>query len=121
MAPEGPLALRAFIPFGSRSTANTTRSDDRGARSPFAVSRAAVAAQHALVMRLYSGLEATWTDFKPVAELRDAVAKMARGDTYPRWESGEALVTTLDSIAGDSLKTRARSGMRGRRHGASWI
>src|SRR5256885_5866394 len=37
--------------------------------------------QHALLMRLSSGLQATWTDFKAVAELRAAVAKIAPDDT----------------------------------------
>src|SRR5439155_1188774 len=69
------------------------------------VSRAAVAAQHALVMRLYAGLEATWADFKPVAALRGAVAKIAPDDTVSEiGKAAKTLVTTLDSIAGDSLK-----------------
>ena len=55
-------------------------------------------------MRLYSGLQATWTDFKPVAELRAAVAKIAPNDTVSEvGKAAKALVTTLDSIAGDSL------------------
>ena len=106
MAPEGPLALPGVYSIrltvdGKHYTQPLTVERDPRSR----VSRAAVAAQHALVMRLYSGLEATWTDFKPVAELRDAVAKMAPGDTVSEvGKAAKALVTTLDSIAGDSLK-----------------
>ena len=56
-------------------------------------------------MRLNSGLQATWDDFRPVAALRAAVAKIAPGDTISEvGKAAKQLVTTLDSIAGDSLK-----------------
>jgi len=66
--------------------------------------RAALAAQHALLMRLSSGVQAAWADFS-----------LWRAACYGREdrpddtvsEVGKAvktLVTTLDSIAGDSLK-----------------
>jgi len=77
----------------------TVRPDPRSHVSP-----AARAAQHSLLMRLYSGLQATWTDFRPVAELHAAVAKIAPDDTISEGKAAKQLVTTLDSIAGDSLK-----------------
>ena len=77
----------------------TLRADPRTHVAP-----AALAAQHALLMRLSSGLQATWADFKPVAELRAAVAKIAPDDTVSEvGKAANTLVTTLDSIAGDSL------------------
>ena len=49
-------------------------------------------------------LEATWADFKPVAELRYAVTKLATGDTASEvGKAAKALAATLDSLAGDSL------------------
>jgi len=106
MAPEGPLALPGLYTIrltvdGKHYTQPLTVERDPRSR----VSRAAVAAQHALVMRLYAGLEATWADFKPVAALRGAVAKIAPDDTVSEiGKAAKTLVTTLDSIAGDSLK-----------------
>src|SRR6058998_509130 len=78
MAPEGPLALTGLYTIrltvdGSHYTQTMTlRADPRSRVSP-----RALAAQHNLLMRLYAGLEATWADFKPVAALRGAVAKIA--------------------------------------------
>ncbi len=106
MAPEGPLALPGLYTIrltvdGKHYTQPLTVERDPRSR----VSRAAVAAQHALVMRLYAGLEATWADFKPVAALRRAVAKIAPDDTVSEiGKAAKTLLTTLDSIAGDSLK-----------------
>ncbi len=106
MAPEGPLALPDLYTIrltvdGKHYTQPLTMERDPRSR----VSRAAVAAQHALVMRLYAGLEATWADFKPVAALRGAIAKIAPDDTASEiGKAAKTLVTTLDSIAGDSLK-----------------
>jgi len=106
MAPEGPLALPGLYTIrltvdGKHYTQPLTMERDPRSR----VSRAAVAAQHALVMRLYAGLEATWADFKPVAALRGAIAKIAPDDTASEiGKAAKTLVTTLDSIAGDSLK-----------------
>src|SRR2546428_11663445 len=55
-------------------------------------------------MRLYSGLDATWADFKPVADLRGAVTKLAAGDTASEvGKAAKALAAKLDSLAGDSL------------------
>jgi len=54
-------------------------------------------------MRLYSGLDATWADFKPVADLRGALTKLAAGDTASEvGKAAKALAAKLDSIAGDS-------------------
>jgi len=105
MAPEGPLALPGLYTIrltvdGKHYTQPLTVERDPRSR----VSRAAVAAQHALVMRLYAGLEATWADFRPVAALRDAVAKIAPVDTLSEvGKAAKQLAATMDSIAGDSL------------------
>ena len=104
-APEGPLAvpgvyrLRLTVDGNRYTQTITVHADPRSH-----VSRSALAAQHSLNMRLHSGLQATWTDFKPVAELRAAVAKIAPDDTGSEvGKAAKTLVTTLDSIAGDSL------------------
>src|SRR5437867_13213228 len=102
MAPEGPLALPGLYTIrltidGKHYTQPLTVERDPRSR----VSRAAVAAQHALVMRLYAGLEATWADFMPVAGLRGAVTTLAAGDTAS--EGGQAaktIVMRLESLAG---------------------
>src|SRR5439155_487443 len=91
MAPEGPLALPGLYTIrltidGKHYTQPLTVERDPRSR----VSRAAVAAQHALVMRLYAGLEATWADFMPVAGLR--------GDVGPR----EALLAMNGQSPADS-------------------
>jgi len=103
--PEGALALpgvyriRLTVDRKQYAQTMTVRADPRAHVSP-----AGLAAQHGLLMRLYSGLEATWADFKPVAELRAAVAKIAPDDTVSEvGKAAKALTTTLDSIAGDSL------------------
>src|SRR5438093_11379515 len=106
MAPEGPLALPGLYTIrltidGKHYTQPLTVERDPRSR----VSRAAVAAQHALVMRLYAGLEAAWADFKPVAALRAAVAKIASDDTVSQiGKAGTTLLTTVDSMHGGSLK-----------------
>jgi len=105
-APEGPLAMPGVYRFRLTVDGNpytqtlTVHPDPRSHVSP-----AARVAQHSLLMRLYSGLQATWTDFRPVAELHAAVAKIAPDDTISAvGKAAKQLVTTLDSIAGDSLK-----------------
>jgi len=104
-APEGPLAMpgvyriRLTVDGNQYTQPLTVRRDPRSRVAP-----AALAAQHALLMRLYSGLQATWTDFKPVAALRHAVARTAPDDTVSEvGKAAKALATKLDSIAGDSL------------------
>jgi photosystem II stability/assembly factor-like uncharacterized protein len=105
MAPEGPLALPGLYTIrltvdGKHYTQPLTVERDPRSR----VSRAAVAAQHALVMRLYAGLEATWADFRPVARLRGAVTTLAARDTASEvGKAAKTLATRLDSLAGDSL------------------
>jgi len=104
MAPEGPLALTGLYTIrltvdGSHYTQTMTlRTDPRSRVSP-----RALAAQHNLLMRLYSGLQATWADFMPVAELHGAVGKLGAGDTASEvGKAAKALAAQLDSIAGDS-------------------
>src|SRR3989454_8155524 len=104
MAPEGPLALPGVYTIrltvdGKRYTQTiTVRADPRSHVSP-----AARVAQHALLTRLYSGLRASWADFKPVAQLRGAVTRLAAGDTASAVaKAAKALAAKLDSIAGDS-------------------
>jgi len=105
MAPEGPLALPGLYTIrltvgGKHYTQPLTVERDPRSR----VSRAAIAAQHALVMRLYAGLEATWADFMPVARLRGAVTTLAAGDTASEvGKAAKTLAAKLDSLAGDSL------------------
>src|SRR3989475_174563 len=104
MAPEGPLALpglytiRLTVDGNHYAQTLTVRVDPRSR-----VSARTLASQHALLMRLYSGLDATWADFKPVADLRSAVTKLAAGDTASAvGKAAKALAAKLDSIAGDS-------------------
>src|SRR5216117_3245951 len=103
--PEGALAMagvyrvRLTVDGKQYTQPLTVRRDPRSRVAP-----AALAAQHALLMRLSSGLQATWTDFKPVAALRHAVARIAPDDTVSEvGKAAKALGTRLDSIAGDSL------------------
>jgi len=105
MAPEGPLALpgvytlRLTVDGNHYTQTMTVRADPRSR-----VSARALASQQALLMRLYSGLDATWADFKPVADLRGAVTKLAAGDTASEvGKAAKALAAKLDSLAGDSL------------------
>ena len=102
--PEGPLALPGVYTVrltvdGRRYTQTiTVRADPRTHVSPVAL-----AAQHALLMRLNSGLRATWDDFRPVAALRAAVARVPPDTVSEVGKAAKALAATLDSIAGDSL------------------
>jgi photosystem II stability/assembly factor-like uncharacterized protein len=103
--PEGPLALpgvytiRLRVDGKSYTQTLTVRTDPRVHVAP-----AALGAQHALLMRLYGAVQSTWAEFKPVAALRAAVAKVAPLDTVSEvGKAAKALAATLDSIAGDSL------------------
>ena len=102
--PEGPLALPGVYTVqltvdGRRYTQTiTVRADPRTHVSPVVL-----AAQHALLMRLNSGLRATWDDFRPVAALRAAVARVPPDTVSEVGKAAKALAATLDSIAGDSL------------------
>jgi len=105
MAPEGPLVLPGTYTVrltvdGKRYTQPLiVRPDPRSHAS-----RVMLAAQDALLRRLYSGLEATWADFRLVADLRAAVATLAPQDTTSELgKAVHALTATMDSIAGDSL------------------
>ena len=104
--PEGALALPGLYRIrltvdGNRYTqAMTVVRDPRSRVAP-----AALAAQHAFLMRLSSGVQAAWADFRPVAELRARVQQIAPSDTASEMgKAAKALATTLDSIAGDSLE-----------------
>jgi photosystem II stability/assembly factor-like uncharacterized protein len=103
--PEGPLALpgaytvRLTVDGKTYTQRITVRPDPRKHVMP-----ATYAAQHALLMRLYSAVQSTWTDFTPASALRAAVKKTAPNDTTS--DLGKAagtLAAKLDSIAGDSL------------------
>ena len=102
--PEGPLALPGVYTVqltvdGRRYTQTiTVRADPRTHVSPVVL-----AAQHALLMRLNSGLRATWDDFRPVAALRALVAQVPPDTVSEVGKAAKALAATLDSIAGDSL------------------
>ena len=104
--PEGALALpgayRVRLTVDGRRYTQplTVTRDPRSRAAP-----AALAAQHVFLLRLTSGLKATWADFKPVAELRDRVRQIAPSDTTSELGKAAKLLTaTLDSIAGDSLE-----------------
>ena len=103
--PEGPLALpgvytvRLTVDGKSYRQPLTVHPDPRTHVAP-----ATSAAQHALMMRLYTAVQATWADFKPASALRAAVRKTAPDDTTSEVEkAARALAAKLDSIAGDSL------------------
>jgi photosystem II stability/assembly factor-like uncharacterized protein len=103
--PEGPLVapgaytIRLTVDGKSYSQPLTVRPDPRTHVAP-----ATLTAQHALLMRLYSAIQATWTDFKPVSALRAAVRQIAPGDsTSELGKAARALAARVDSIAGDSL------------------
>jgi hypothetical protein len=103
--PEGPLALpggytvRLTVDGKTYTQRFTIRPDPRTHVLP-----ATYAAQHALLMRLYSAVQSTWIDFTPVSALRAAVKKVAPDDTTSDvGKAAKLLAATLDSIAGDSL------------------
>ena len=103
--PEGPLAapgrytVRLKVDGKTYTQPLAVRPDPRTHVTP-----ATYAAQHTLLMRQYSGLRSTWTDFAPVSTLRAAVKKIAPADTTSELgKAARALAATLDSIAGDSL------------------
>jgi len=56
-----------------------------------------------LLMRLNGGVQSTWADFKAVAALRAAVAKVVSDTVSEVGKAAKALAAKLDSIAGDSL------------------
>jgi len=104
--PEGALALpgryriRLTVDGRQYTQPLTVVKDPRSRAAPVVL-----AAQHALLMRLSSGVRATWAGFKSVAELRARVAQIAPNDTGSELgKAAHALETTLDSIAGDTLE-----------------
>jgi len=84
--PEGALALpgryriRLTVDGRQYTQPLTVVKDPRSRAAPVVL-----AAQHALLMRLSSGVRATWAGFKSVAELRARVAQIAPGDTGRSW------------------------------------
>jgi photosystem II stability/assembly factor-like uncharacterized protein len=103
--PEGPLAtpgmytIRLTVDGKAYSRPLTVRPDPRTHVAP-----ATLTTQHALLMRLYSAIQATWADFKPVSALRAAVRKIAPADsTSEVGKAARAFAAKVDSIAGDSL------------------
>ena len=102
--PEGPLALPGVYTIRLRVDGKpytqtlTVRADPRVHIAP-----AALGAQHALLMRLNGGVQSTWGDFKAVAALRAAVAKVASDTVSDVGKAAKALAAKLDSVAGDSL------------------
>ncbi len=102
--PEGPLALPGVYTIRLRVDGKpytqtlTVRADPRVHIAP-----AALGAQHALLMRLNGGVHSTWADFKAVAALGAAVAKVASDTVSEVGKAAKALAAKLDSVAGDSL------------------
>jgi hypothetical protein len=102
--PEGPLVtpgvytIRLTVDGQSHTRPLTVRPDPRTHIAP------TLGAQHAFMLRLSSAIQSTWTDFKPVSALREAVRKIAPDDTASELgKAAKTLAAKLDSIAGDSL------------------
>jgi len=104
-SPEGPLVLPGT--YTLRLTVNGRRYTQPAVVRPDPRSRAStadLAAQHAYLMRLYAALAATWHDFRPAAELRANVARIAAADSASEvGRAAKAFAAELDSVAGDSL------------------
>jgi photosystem II stability/assembly factor-like uncharacterized protein len=103
MAPEGPLVLPGTYTVrltvdGKRYVQSLTVRPDPRSR----ISHTTLTTQDTLLRRLYAGLEATWADFKPVAELRGAVTKLAADTGSAAGKVAAGLAATLDSIGGDT-------------------
>ena len=103
--PEGPLVtpgvytVRLTVDGKSYNRTLTVRPDPRTHITP-----ATLSAQHAFLLRLFSAMQSTWTDFQPVSGLRAAVRTIAPDDTASELgKAARALAAKLDSIAGDSL------------------
>jgi photosystem II stability/assembly factor-like uncharacterized protein len=104
-SPEGPLALPGT--YTLRLTVNGRRYTQPAVVLPDPRSRvpaADLAAQHAYLMRLYGALAATWGDFRPAADLRASLERIARADSASEvGVAAKALAAAVDSIAGDSI------------------
>lgn len=102
-SPEGPLALpgtytlRLTVDGKSYTQPVTVRNDPRDATPA-----SALAAQHALTMRLDAGITAAWQDHESAVALREAVRKAA-GASAPAdvATAATALTARLDTLAGD--------------------
>jgi hypothetical protein len=104
-SPEGPLALPGT--YTLRLTVNGRSYTQRAVVRPdprVRVPAADLAAQHAHLMRLYGGLAATTRDFRPAADLRASLERIARADsTSEVGVAAKTLAAAVDSIAGDSI------------------
>ncbi|HEX7020198.1 MAG TPA: hypothetical protein VF159_09325, partial [Gemmatimonadaceae bacterium] len=114
-SPEGPLAApgRYTITLtvdGRRYTQTlTVRNDPRSPATP-----TAVAAQSALLLKIYGGIGASWQAYQAADALRKAV-QSAAGANPPTDIAAAvaALGATLDSVAGSSAGGRGPRGRRG--------
>ncbi|MHB1311551.1 MAG: WD40/YVTN/BNR-like repeat-containing protein [Gemmatimonadaceae bacterium] len=111
-SPEGPLALPGVYTIklsvdGATATQKVTvRNDPRSPATPVALG-----AQHALQMKLYDGIGASWNGAQQVATVRTALRAVS--DTSAAVKAAVASVTAkLDSVAGGA-------GGRGFRGGAA--
>ncbi|MDQ6831748.1 MAG: hypothetical protein M3081_23065 [Gemmatimonadota bacterium] len=102
-SPEGALALPGVYTLkltvdGKFYTQTVTvRADPRAHTSP-----AALAAQHALLMRLDRGLRASWDAYRQVADLRGAIGKATSADTSTVVVAAvRDLGNRLDAVAGN--------------------
>ncbi|MGH7625821.1 MAG: hypothetical protein ACREOJ_10980, partial [Gemmatimonadaceae bacterium] len=105
-SPEGPLASPGVYTLvltvngvHYRQTV-TVRNDPR---SPATAS--ALAAQHALLMKLDAGVRSAWDDYQRVAALRTAVKRAASTGSAVT-AAADAFVAKLDSVAGDAENAR---------------
>ncbi len=109
-SPEGPVAppgtYTLKLTAGGRSYTQTmaVRNDPRSTATA-----AAIEAQHALQMKLYSGMQTTWSGYQQIAAVRAALARLA-GGTLPA--DVQAAATALDAkllaVAGDTAARRGR-------------
>ena len=105
-SPEGPLAppgvytLVLTVNGVHYRQAVTVRNDPR---SP--ATTAALAAQHALLMKLDAGVRSAWDDYQQVAALRTAVKHVA-GTESAVTAAARAFIAKLDSVAGDAENGR---------------
>ena len=105
-SPEGPLAppgvytLVLTVNGAHYRQAVTVHNDPR---SP--ATTAALAAQHALLMKLDADVRAAWDDFRQVATLRTAV-KQVGGKPSAVTAAADAYIAKLDSVAGDAENGR---------------
>ena len=110
-SPEGPLAppgnytLRLTVDGRSYTQTVTVRPDPRSAATS-----AALAAQHALQMKLVTGIEVAWEGYRQAAELRETTHRLGSTKTGADVTAAlAALDAAIDSVAGDTSAARAFS------------